>query len=87
MPTHAVLDDDKNLYVTYSGMGKIKKYTPAGVESNFAGNNTGTGEEEGPAQTVFITRPEGIVIAKENGKTVFYISDAYNKKIKKIVKE
>lgn len=87
MPTHAVLDEDKNLYVTYSGMGKIKKYTPAGVESNFAGNNTGTGEEEGPAQTVFITRPEGIVITKENGKTVFYISDAYNKKIKKIVKE
>lgn len=88
MPTHAVLDDDKNLYVTYSGMGKIKKYTPAGVESNFAGNNTGTGEEEGPAQTVFITRPEGIVITKDNnGKTVFYISDAYNKKIKRIVKE
>jgi hypothetical protein len=88
MPTHAVLDDEKNLYVTYSGMGRIKKYTPAGVESNFAGNNTGTGEEEGPAQTVFITRPEGIVITKDNnGKTVFYISDAFNKKIKKIVKE
>jgi hypothetical protein len=88
MPTHAVLDDDRNLYVTYSGMGRIKKYTPAGVESNFAGNNMGTGEEEGPAQTVFITRPEGIVITKDNnGKTVFYISDASNKKIKKIVKE
>ncbi|OQP49980.1 IPT/TIG domain-containing protein [Niastella populi] len=88
MPTHVAIDDDKNVYVTYSGMGKIKKYTPAGVESNFAGNNIGTGEQEGPAQTVFITRPEGIVITKDsNGKMIFYISDAYNKKIKKIVKE
>jgi hypothetical protein len=88
MPTHVAIDEDKNVYVTYSGMGKIKKYTPAGVESNFAGNNTGTGEQEGPAQTVFITRPEGIVITKDNnGKMIFYISDAFNKKIKKIVKE
>jgi hypothetical protein len=88
MPTHAVLDDDKNLYVTFSGMGKIKKYTAANVESNFAGNNIGTGEEEGPVQTVFITRPEGIAITKDNnGKTFFYISDAFNKKIKKITKE
>jgi hypothetical protein len=88
MPTQVATDESKNVYVTYSGMGKIKKYTPAGIESNFAGNNTGTGPEEGPAQAVFITRPEGIVITKDNsGKQVFYIADAYNKKIKRIIKE
>lgn len=88
MPTHVATDENKNVYVTYSGMGKIKRYSPAGVESNFAGNNTGTGPEEGAAQAVFITRPEGIVITKDNtGKLIFYVSDSYNKKIKKIVKE
>lgn len=86
-PTHIVADEDNNIYVTYSGMGKIKKYTPAGVESNFAGNNFGTGEEEGGAQTIFFGRPEGIVMKKENGKTVFYVADATKHRIKKIARQ
>lgn len=86
-PTHIVTDEDNNIYVTYSGMGKIKKYTPAGVESNFAGNNFGTGEEEGGAQTIFFGRPEGIVMKKENGKMVFYVTDATKHRIKKITRE
>lgn len=87
-PTHVVVDEEKNVYVTFSGMGKIKKYTPAGVESNFAGNNTGTGAEDGPAQVVFFQRPEGIALVKDQaGHPVFYIVDALRHKIKMIRKE
>lgn len=87
-PTHVVVDDEKNVYVTFSGMGKIKKYTPAGVESNFAGNNTGTGAEDGPAAVVFFQRPEGIALVKDPaGNPVFYIVDALRHKIKMIRKE
>lgn len=86
-PTHLVADDNRNIYVTFSGLGKVKKYSPAGVETNFAGNNIGTGEEDGPAQTIFFKRPEGIVIVKDSeGNLIFYIADSVNKKIKKIIR-
>ena len=87
-PTHVAVDEHNNVYVTYSGMGKIKKYSPNGVESDFAGNNWGTGVEEGAAKTVFFRRPEGIVIIKDaNGDIEFYVADAQSHRIKKIKKE
>jgi sugar lactone lactonase YvrE len=86
-PTHIAVDEHKNVYVTFSGLGKIKKFTPAGQESEMAGNNTGVGEQEGPATTVVLQRPEGIVLVKDGaGNNAFYVSDATAHTIKKIIK-
>lgn len=86
-PTHLVADENNNIFVAFSGQRKIKRFTPAGVESTFAGNNTGTGEQDGPALSIFFGRPEGIVLVKDNaGKLIFYVSDAISHKIKTITK-
>lgn len=84
IPTHVTVDDNENVYAVFKGMNLVKKYTPAGVESTIFGNPD-SGDVTGPAHLASFFLPEGITLIKTpGGQLQFYISDAGNRKIKKI---
>jgi sugar lactone lactonase YvrE len=79
-PSGVAVDGAGNLYVAESGNGTIRKITPAGVVSNFAGNgNYGNSDGTGAAAT--FTAPNGIAIDSAGN---FYVADTGNQKVRKI---
>ncbi|MGN6294001.1 MAG: IPT/TIG domain-containing protein [Chitinophagaceae bacterium] len=88
-PTHLAFDSQKNMYVTFSGMAKVKKYDPAGTDSDFAGASSGPLDmDNGPADLALFRRPEGILVKEDAAKNkTFYVVDSHRKKIKKITKQ
>ncbi|MBP1221895.1 T9SS type A sorting domain-containing protein [Flavobacterium sp. 1355] len=72
-------DKSGNLYVADNYNHKIRKITPNGTVSTFAGSTFGF--EDGPASTAKIWQPKGICIDK-NGN--LYVSDRFNHRIRKI---
>lgn len=78
-PMYICIDAFDNLYVTDQGNHKIRKITPAGLVSTFAGTTAGSADGFG-FQAQF-NSPEGICIdAAQN----LYIVDTYNHRIRKI---
>jgi DNA-binding beta-propeller fold protein YncE len=84
LPSFIVLDENQNLYITYKSLNQVVKLNAEGNASVFAGLRL-SGDENGPAKQSKFLFPEGIAISKdENGKTIIYVTDAGNQKIKKI---
>ncbi len=54
----------RTFMLLYSGMGNIKKYTPAGLKRILRAIIPAPVKKKDRRTTVFITRPEGIVITK-----------------------
>lgn len=79
-PYGVVVDAFGNLYVADSGNNQIKKITPAGVVSVFAGSGT-IGAADGPGTDAAFARPWGLAIDVQNN---IYVADAGNNKIRKI---
>ena len=74
------VDSNDNLFVVDQGNHKIKKITPGGVVTTFAGNGN-TGNQNGTGVNARFSSPVGIAIdANDN----LFVSDAQNHRIRKI---
>jgi hypothetical protein len=74
------LDSNDNLFVIDQGNHKIKKVTPAGVVTTFAGNGS-PGSQDGTGANAQFSGPRGIAIdANDN----LFVSDTQNHRIRKI---
>lgn len=86
-PSGIVVDKDKNVYIAYTGLNKIKKITIDGIEQDFAGA-ADFGYIDGAASEARFYHPEGLVLVEgTDGKQTFFVVDRQNKKIRKIVFE
>ncbi|MDB5142788.1 MAG: type sorting protein [Mucilaginibacter sp.] len=75
-------DANGNLYVADDHNNAIRKITPAGVVTTFAGSPTGAqGDVNGTGTAALFFHPDGIVV---DGSGNVFISDGKNNKIKKI---
>ncbi|HEY8927980.1 MAG TPA: NHL repeat-containing protein [Mucilaginibacter sp.] len=79
-PTGITIDASGNLFVGDAGSNRIRKITPDGTVSTFAGSDS-TGFADGPAATATFFHPEGVA-ADHNGN--IFVADAGNNLIRKI---
>ena len=79
-PTGLSFDSDGNLFVLEWSGHKIRKITPAGVVTTFAGSGT-SGSADGTGTAASFYSPLGIAIDNEDN---MYIGDALNHKIRHI---
>jgi sugar lactone lactonase YvrE len=77
----STIDNDGNIYVCDFFGNKIRKITPAGVTSDFAGTIS-PGFADGAATTAQFNGPNDICFDKTNN--VFYVADTGNNRIRKI---
>jgi len=79
-PRGIAIDANDNLYITDVFNNKIRKITPAGIVSTFAGTGD-EGEKDGNGDIATFNYPRGITI-DANGN--LYVADRDNNKIRKI---
>ncbi len=79
-PAGIVIDDVGNLYVSDSQNNVIRKITPAGLVSTYAGNGS-VGHVDGPAASSEFGEPNGLAIDKARN---IYVADFFNNVIRKI---
>ncbi|RYU90744.1 T9SS type A sorting domain-containing protein [Mucilaginibacter terrigena] len=81
-PYQSVFDASGNLFVADVGSNTIKKITPAGVVSIFAGSTVGTaGTANGTGTAARFSSPDGIAIDPSDN---LYVADYSNNRIRKI---
>lgn len=81
-PRSLVLDQEGNLLVADYGNSLIRKITPAGVVSTFAGSTAGY--QDGLTAEAKFNMPNGLVFDKDGN---LFITDLNNYRIRKIVSE
>jgi sugar lactone lactonase YvrE len=79
-PYGLAVDATGNVYVADTGNEKIRKITPAGVVSTFAGSG-GTGAADGAAATATFNTPFGVAVSSSG---IVYVADNANNKIRAI---
>ena len=79
-PTGVVVDTGGTVYIADMGNNRIRKITPAGVVSTFAGSGT-SGFADGTGTAAQFYYPQGIAI--DNAGTL-YVADAYNHRVRKV---
>ncbi len=83
-PTQMIVDDQGNLLFCDSQNHCIRKVTPAGTMSTYAGVPGQAGYQDGMPLKATFRSPEGICVDKEGA---LYIADTHNNRIRKIVIE
>lgn len=79
-PSGIVVDASGNVFVSEQGNNVIRKITPEGVVSTFAGSGEiGSADGTGTAASFYV--PSGMAIDANNN---IYVADAFNNKIRKI---
>lgn len=81
-PNDVAIDALGNLYIADQGNHRIRKVTPGGVISTFAGNGlTGFAGDGGQASAAQLSKPTGVFIDAIGN---FYVADSGNGRIRKI---
>ena len=80
LPTVVTLDSFENIFVVDRMNNKIRKITPDGTVSTFAGSGA-NGSADGDASTASFHYPDGAVFDSQNN---LFVSDQSNHKIRKI---
>jgi sugar lactone lactonase YvrE len=79
-PAGLAFDSIGNIYIGEYGGHRIRKITPAGVVTTFAGSGT-PGATDGTGVAASFNQPEGIVVDSSGN---LYVADTNNNKIRKI---
>jgi len=79
-PQGVAVDASGNVYVADSGNNKIRKITPAGDVSTWAGSGT-QGSDDGTSAAASFYKPTGIAVDASGN---LYVADSVNNKIRKI---
>ena len=74
------VDGDANLYVADTGNKTIRKVTPAGEVTTFAGSGS-SGSDDGTGTAASFNNPTGVAV---DGDGNLYVADTYNSTIRKI---
>ncbi|MGC4073041.1 MAG: matrixin family metalloprotease [Nibricoccus sp.] len=80
-PTGLARDSSGNLYVADTANSTIRKITPAGVVSTFAGLPTISGLKDGTGTDAWFNHPQAIAV---DGSNNLYVADTGNAAIRKI---
>jgi len=81
-PVGTAMDKAGNLYVADLTNNRIRKVTPQGVVSTYAGNGTaGFSGDGGPATSAEINGPLGVGLDSAGN---LYIGDSYNQRVRKV---
>lgn len=81
LPSALVTDSGGNIFVADLGNAVIRKITPAGVTTDFAGKSGSVGTDNGIGEAARFDSPAGIAIDKDDN---LYVSDTGNFLIRKI---
>ncbi|MDR3184682.1 MAG: IPT/TIG domain-containing protein [Prevotellaceae bacterium] len=84
-PHQGAFDENDNFYLCEQGNHVIRKITPDGIVTTFAGRPRESGYVDGELRTAQFNRPTGIVYDRDT-KT-FYIADENNRRIRVITFE
>lgn len=80
-PNDVVVDAGGNIYVADTLNSTIRKVTPSGVVTLFAGGAKSTGTSDGTGSSARFNRPNGVAV--DSGSNL-YVADTYNHSIRKI---
>jgi sugar lactone lactonase YvrE len=84
-PVGAAMDKAGNLYIADLTNNRIRKVTPAGVISTYAGDGTaGFSGDGGPATNAKLNGPLGIGLDNAGN---LYIGDSYNQRVRRVTPE
>ncbi len=82
LPIGIAIDTSNNLYVVDSSNSAIRKITPAGLVTTFAGSTDGIkGSDDGTGTEARFQYPQGITIDSQNN---LYVADTQNFTVRKI---
>ena len=80
--TGIVVDAAGNIYFSDSLNARVRKITPAGIISTFAGNGVaGFSGDGGPAASASLDTPAGLAI---DGQGQLYIADSHNGRVRRV---
>jgi sugar lactone lactonase YvrE len=80
-PVSVSVDDAGNLFIAYSGISRIRKVSPNGMSTTFAGGGaTGPGDG-GPAVDAQLNSPQGVAVDRDGN---VYVADTFDFRIRKI---